>query len=129
MEALVYRKLTNEEIGQLIIQGCYCEDWNLVEVVPDFLPDNVRFTKFSGFNKLGRFEEEITLFGGVRLKTGIIHAHIHNCTIGDNSLISRVKSYIANYTIGKQVVIHNLDQLAVEGLTTFGNGTRVKVIN
>ncbi len=129
MEAATYRKLTDEEIGQLIIQGCYCEDWNLLEVVPGFLPDNIRFVKFSGFNKLGRFEEEINLFGGVRVKTGIVHAHIHNCTIGDNSLISSVKSYIANYNIGKQVVIHNLDQLAVQGVTSFGNGTRVKVIN
>ena len=129
MEAATYRKLTDEEIGQLILQGCYSEDWNLVEVVPGFLPDNIRFVKFSGFNKLGRFEEEITLFGGVRVKTGIVHAHIHNCTIGDNSLISSVKSYIANYTIGKQVVIHNLDQLAVEGTSSFGNGTLVKVIN
>ena len=124
-----YRKLTNEEIGQLIIQGCYCEDWNLIEVVPDFISDNVRFTKFSGTNRLGRFEDEITLFGGVRMKTGIVHAHIHNCTIGDNTLISSVKSYIANYTIGKQVIIHNLNQLAVEGKTSFGNGIRVKVIN
>ncbi len=129
MEAPAYRKLTNEEIGQLILQGCYCEDWNLIEVIPGFLPDNVRFAKFSGANRLGRFEEEITLYGGVRVKTGIIHAHIHNCTIGDNTLISSVKSYIANYTIGNQVVIHNLDQLAVEGFTSFGNGTRVKVIN
>ena len=129
MEAVTYRKLTDDEIGQLILQGCYCEDWNLMEVVPEFLPDNVRFVKFSGFNRLGRFEEEITLFGGVRIKTGIVHAHIHNCTIGDNSLISSVKSYIANYNIGKQVVIHNLDQLAVEGVSSFGNGTRVKVIN
>ena len=114
---------------QLIIQGCYCEDWNLIEVVPNFIPDNVRFTKFSGVNKLGRFDEEITLYGGVRMKTGIINAHIHNCTIGDNSLISSVKSYIANYSIGRQVIIHNLDQLAVEGLSSFGNGIRVKVIN
>ncbi len=129
MEVPVYRKLTNEEIGQLIVQGCYCEDWNLVEVVANFLPDNVRFTKFSGYNKLGRFDEEITLFGGVKMKTGIIHAHIHNCTIGDNTLISSVKSYIANYNIGKQVIIHNLDQLAVEGTTSFGNGSRVQVIN
>lgn len=125
----VYRKLTNDEIGQLIMQGCYCEDWNLIEVVRDFIPDNVRFVKFSGINRLGRFEEDITLFGGVRMKTGLVHAHIHNCTIGDNSLISSVKSYIANYTIGKQVIIHNLDQLAVEGPTSFGNGIKVKVIN
>lgn len=129
MEFIDYRKLTNDEIGQLIMQGCYCEDWNLIDVVQNFLPDNVKFTKFSGNNKLGRFDEEITLYGGVKMRTGIIHAHIHNCTIGDNSLISSVKSYIANYVIGKRVIIHNLDQLAVEGLTSFGNGIRVKVIN
>ncbi|MEI7421213.1 MAG: DUF4954 family protein [Prolixibacteraceae bacterium] len=129
MEFVDYRKLTNDEIGQLIMQGCSCEDWNLIDVVQNFLPDNVRFTKFSGSNKLGRFDEEITLYGGVKMRTGIIHAHIHNCTIGDNSLISSVKSYIANYVIGKRVIIHNLDQLAVEGITSFGNGIRVKVIN
>ncbi len=129
MEIAVYRKLTDEEIGQLIVQGCSCEDWNLIEVSTDFLPDQVRFTKFSGYNKLGRFDEEITLFGGVRMKTGLVNAHIHNCTIGDNALISSVKSYIANYSIGPNVIIHNLDQLAVEGETTFGNGIRVKVIN
>jgi len=129
MEIAVYRKLTDEEIGQLIVQGCSCEDWNLIEVSADFLPDQVRFTKFSGYNKLGRFDEEITLFGGVRMKTGLVNAHIHNCTIGDNALISSVKSYIANYSIGPNVIIHNLDQLAVEGETTFGNGIRVKVIN
>ncbi|MCE1198925.1 MAG: DUF4954 family protein, partial [Marinilabiliales bacterium] len=129
MEETRYRKLTNEEIGQLIMQGCYSEDWTLMEVVKDFIPDNVKFSKFSGHNRLGRFEKEITLFGGVKMKTGITHAHIHNCTVGDNTLISRIRSYIANYHIGKEVIIHNLDQMAVEGSTTFGNGIRVKVIN
>jgi len=124
-----YRRLGNEEIGQLIIQGCYCEDWNLIEVVGDFLPDNIRNTKFSGYNRLGRFDEEITLFGGVQAKTGIVNAHIHNCTIENNALISSVKSYIANYKIGERVVIHNLNQLAVENKTSFGNGIRIKVIN
>jgi len=96
MGLLKYRKLTNEEIGQLIMQSCYCEDWNLVEVVADFLPDNIRNTKFSGYNRLGRFDEEIILFGGVRMKTGIINAHIHNCTIENNALISSIQSYISN---------------------------------
>ena len=113
MEKLKYRKLRNEEIGQLIIQSCYCEDWNLIDVVEDFMPDNIRSTKFSGYNRLGRYDEEITLFGGVKMKTGITNAHIHNCIIGNNSLISGVKSYIANYRIGENVVIHNLNQLAV----------------
>lgn len=129
MALLKYRKLTNEEIGQLIMQSCYCEDWNQIEVVGDFLPDNIRNTKFSGFIKLGRFDEEITLFGDVRMKTGIVNAHIHNCTIENNALISSVQSYISNYKIGERVVIHNLNQLAVENKSSFGNGIRVKVIN
>jgi hypothetical protein len=129
MGQLKYRKLSNEEIGQLIIQGCFCEDWNLIEVSPDFLPDNIIRTRFSGHNRLGRFDEEITLFGGVRMKTGIVNANIHNCTIENNALISSVKSYIANYKIGERVVIHNLNQLAVENKSSFGNGIRIKVIN
>ena len=129
MGQLHYRKLTNEEIGQLIMQGCYCEDWNLIEVVSNFLPDHIKNTRFSGYNYLGRFDEEITLFGGVKMKTGIVNAHIHNCTIGNNTLISSVKSYIANYKIGERVVIHNLNQLAVEDKSSFGNGIRIKVIN
>ena len=124
-----YRKLANEEIAQLIMQGCYCDDWNLIEVVGDFLPDQIKNSRFSGYNYLGRFDEEITLFGGVKMKTGILNAHIHNCTIGNNSLISNIKSYIANYKIGERVVIHNLNQLAVENLCSFGNGIKVKVIN
>jgi NDP-sugar pyrophosphorylase family protein len=124
-----YRKLANEEVGQLIMQGCYCEDWNLTEVVSDFLPDNIKNARFSGFNRLGRFDEVITLFGGVQMKTGIVNAHIHNCTIGNNAMISSVKSYIANYNIGERVVIHNLNQLAVESRSSFGNGIYIKVIN
>ncbi len=57
MEQEQYRILANEEIGQLIMQGCYCEDWNLIKVVSDFLPDHISNTRFSGYNYLGRFDE------------------------------------------------------------------------
>ena len=124
-----YRKLSNEEIGQLILQECFCEDWNLVEVVEDFIPDPVRNTHFSGYNRLGRFDEDITLFGGVKMKTGIKNVHLHNCTIGNNSLIHNVKSYIANYRIADRVVIHNINELAVDQKCSFGNGIQIKVIN
>jgi hypothetical protein len=129
MLELKYRKLSNEEIGQLILQGCYCEDWNLIEVVENFLPEHLRDVRFSGYNRIGRFDEEITLFGGVRMKTGIFNAHIHNCTVGNNALISNVKSYIANYRIGERAVIHTINELAVENKSSFGNGIRIKVIN
>lgn len=124
-----YRKLSDEEIGQLVLQECFCEDWNMIEVVEDFNPDPVRNTHFSGYNRLGRFDEEITLFGGVKMKTGIKNVHLHNCTIGNNSLIHNVKSYIANYRIAERVVIHNINELAVDQKCSFGNGIRLKVIN
>ncbi len=124
-----FRKLSDEEIGQLIVQGCYCEDWNLIEVDNDFLSDNLRNVKFSGHNRIGRFDEEITLFGGVRMKTGIYNAHLHNCVIGNNALISNVKSYIANYSVGERAVIHTITELAVDSRNSFGNGIRIKVIN
>jgi len=63
------------------------------------------------------------------MRTGIFNAHIHNCTVGNNALISNVKSYIANYCIGERAVIHTINELAVEDKSSFGNGVRIKVIN
>ncbi|MGE4568529.1 MAG: DUF4954 family protein, partial [Bacteroidales bacterium] len=52
-----YRKLTTEEIGRLIMQGCHCDDWNLVEVSADFIPDQIFNATFAGYTLLGRFDE------------------------------------------------------------------------
>ena len=124
-----YRKLSHEEIGRLIVQGCSCSDWNLVEVSSDFIPDNIHNTTFAGYNLLGRFDEEITLFGGIKFKTGIRNAFLSRCVVDDNALIHNVRSYIANYRIGARAVIHNLSQLATDGKSSFGNGTLVETIN
>ncbi|MBE3144621.1 MAG: DUF4954 family protein, partial [Planctomycetes bacterium] len=49
--------------------------------------------------------------------------------IGSNVYINQVKSYIANYTIEDDVIIENVDLLAVDAQTFFGNGTDIAVIN
>ncbi|MCL3780968.1 DUF4954 family protein [Prolixibacteraceae bacterium JC049] len=125
----IYRKLTSEEIGQLIMQNCESDDWNLVEVTDGFDPIKVKNAKFTGHIKIGRFDEKAKLFGGISYHTGIYNAWLHNCTIGDNVLIHNVRSYIANYEIGARTIIHNITTLAVDGTTTFGNGTKVEAIN
>lgn len=125
----VYRKLTSDEIGQLIMQQCESDDWNLVEVTDGFDPTKIKNAKFTGLIKMGRFDEEAKLFGGIAFHTGIYNAWLHNCTINDNVLIHNVRSYIANYNIGARTVIHNITTLAVDGITTFGNGTKVEAIN
>jgi hypothetical protein len=124
-----WRALTEQEIAQLSQQGCTSDDWSKVQVAAGFQPARVRTTRFCGEVRLGVFEKEVSFFGGVRKPAGISHATLHNCTIGDNVYISAVRNYVANYIIEDDAVIDNIDLLAVEGESTFGNGTKVSVVN
>jgi hypothetical protein len=124
-----FRPLSSEEIGRLTEQGCVCADWSKVEVAEGFNPAKVKSTHFCGNVKLGVFEKNVSFYGGVTKPAGISNSTIHNCTIGNNVYINQVKNYIANYTIEDDVVIDNIDLLAVEGESSFGNGTEVAVVN
>jgi hypothetical protein len=124
-----YRNLRDEEIGQLINQGCYSPDWNLVKVCPDFSPDHIENVRFTGHIRLNSFHNSVKLIGGISFHTGIYNAWLHNCEVGRNALIHNVRSYIANYNIGEGVIIHNVTTIAVDGESTFGNGTEVETIN
>jgi NDP-sugar pyrophosphorylase family protein len=125
----MYRKLTELEIKTLIAQQCNCDDWSRVEVADGFNPKHIRNSSFSGDIRIGIFEKEITFFGGVKKHSGIFNATIHNCRIGNNVYIGQVRNYIANYVIENDVVIENIDLMAVDGVSSFGNGTLVSVLN
>ncbi|WP_163325282.1 DUF4954 family protein [Draconibacterium mangrovi] len=124
-----YRKLYDEEIGQLVHQGCSSSDWSLIKVSHDFIPDCIENCKFSGSIRLDSFTGTVKLIGGITFKTGIYNAWLHNCEVGKNALIHNVRSYIANYRIEENVIIHNITTLAVDGETSFGNGVVVEAIN
>jgi hypothetical protein len=124
-----YRALNSEEIAKLTSQGCTCDDWSNVQVAKGFNPQRVRATYFSGQVKLGVFEKQVSFFGGVKKPAGISYATIHNCTIGNNVYIDQIRSYVANYIIEDNALIENVELLAVEGESSFGNGTPVCVVN
>jgi hypothetical protein len=124
-----FRPLSTEQIAQLTEQGCSCEDWSKVQVAEGFNADTLKSTHFCGSITLGVFDKQVSFFGGVKKPAGISHATIHNCTIGNNVYISHVRNYIANYVIEDDVVIENIDLLAVEGRSSFGNGTEIGVVN
>jgi hypothetical protein len=124
-----YRKLSTEEIGQLIMQGCTCENWDYIEVDRQFTTEYIRNVHFSGYVKLGYFDSEVKLFGDVVFRTGIYNAWLNNCVVDSNALIQNVGSYISNYHIESDVIIHNINTLAVSGRTSFGNGMRIKTIS
>jgi NDP-sugar pyrophosphorylase family protein len=121
--------LSEAEIAQLEKQGCRCSDWTSIKVAQKFNPERVRFTHFSGNVKLGVFEKQVSFSVGLKKPAGISNATIHNCTIGNNVYIDQIRNYIANYCIEDDVLIENVDLLAVEGKSSFGNGTEVAVVN
>lgn len=124
-----YRALTQEEIGCLEAQACTAADWNDVQVAEAFTPDYVHHTRFSGKIRLGVFEGEFRLAGGVCKHAGLSYAALHNVTVGDNCFIENVKNYIANYEIGESVFIENVDIILVDKKSRFGNGVEVSVLN
>jgi hypothetical protein len=124
-----WRALSPEEISRLTEQGCTCADWSKVEAGQGFRTERVRATHFSGQVRLGVLDKDVSFYGGVTKPAGISYATIHNCTIGNNVFISQVRNYIANYVIEDDVVIDNIDLLAVEGQSSFGNGTPVVAVN
>ena len=128
-EKNTYRLLSGKEISQLETQGNTSSDWSLVKVSHDFTPENIQNSKFTGEVYLNSFNKTVKLYGGVTLNAGIYNTWIHNCTVGKNVLIHKVHGYIANYIIENDVVIHNVNTIAVESETTFGNGIRVETIN
>lgn len=124
-----YRNLTDIEQAQLIEQGCSASNWREVWVTDGFDPAYVRDVRFSGIVKMGVFDREFALPGGISVHAGIFHAMIHNCEIGDNVHLYNIHNYIANYCIGHDTCIENVNSILVDGRTSFGNGVRVPVMN
>lgn len=124
-----YRSLTKEEIGRLETQACTAADWNEVQVAERFTTAHVHHARFSGKIRLGVFEGEFQLAGGVRKHAGLSYVVLHNVTVGDNCLIENVKNYIANYDIGESTFIENVDIILVDKKSRFGNGVEVSVLN
>ena len=124
-----YRKLTPQEVEILKRQMCTATDWEQIEVAEDFNPDYVSYTRFSGKIRIGAFRKEFELAGGIRKHSGLYHTTLHNVTVGDDCCIENVKNYIANYEIGHDTFIENVDIILTDGVSSFGNGVEVAVLN
>ena len=123
------RKLTQQEIQQLTAQGCTARNWAEIEVAEPFHTEYIRQVAFSGKVKIGRLQTEYTLPGGFTVHSGIYRSTIHNCEFGDNVHIYNVHNYMANYRVGDNTCIENVNSIVVDGTSTFGNGVRVPVMN
>ncbi len=124
-----YRKLTSEEIELMKLQMCAASNWDDIEVDEKFEARYVNHCRFSGKIRLGRFEKLFFLPGGMEKHSGISYATLHNVTVGDDCCIENVKNYIANYYIGENTFIENVDIILTDGPSSFGNGVEVSVLS
>ncbi|MBR6212345.1 MAG: DUF4954 family protein [Bacteroidales bacterium] len=124
-----YRHLTSAEVAQLERQLCTAPEWDRVLVSEKFTPDHVFSSRFTGDIRLGSFEGEFSLAGGMKKHAGLYHVTLHNVEVGDNCCIERVNNYIANYRIGPGTFIENVDIILCDGESSFGNGVEVSVLN
>ena len=124
-----FRNITGPETAILKLNGCSCDDWSRVRVKEGFDPSRCVNVIFSGDITLGVFSEPFTDESGISIPSGILNARLHNCTIGSNVIINNIGDYIANYNIEDKVVIKNCGKIRTEGISTFGNGTSVNVLN
>jgi hypothetical protein len=124
-----YRNITGHEIEVLKLNGCSCDDWNRVSVKDGFDPSRCINVIFSGNISLGVFIEPFIDESGVSIPSGILNARLHNCTIGSNVIINNIGDYIANYDIEDKVVIKNCGKIHTEGISSFGNGISIAVLN
>lgn len=130
MNALsAHKPVSEEEIKILMGNNCTCDNWTNVEVKEGFCPANYINVSFSGRIKLGLSDKHYVDESGVTVKSGIVNAHIHNCTIGDNVSIVNVRDYIANYLINDEVIIRDCGRIHTEKSSSFGNGTMVAVMS
>ena len=127
---MTYRNLTAEEVAALKASGCRAQDWSTVYTsAAEGITDHIKRVVFSGEVRFGCFDTRFTLPGGISKHSGLYDVALHNVTIGDNCLIEKVSNYVANYDIGEGTLIANVDLLVTEGLSSFGNGVEVSVLN
>lgn len=124
-----YRSLTEKEIATLTVYGCSAESWQNVLVAEDFSPAYITNVHFSGNVHLGTFSKIFDLPGGLKKHAGLNNCMLHNCIIGNDVYIDKIDNYIANYSIGDGSYIENVNLILVDGVSSFGNGVKVPVMN
>uniref|UniRef100_UPI003C7A88CC DUF4954 family protein n=1 Tax=Porphyromonas endodontalis TaxID=28124 RepID=UPI003C7A88CC len=100
------RHLSSEEIAQLEANHCSATDWNLISVPEKFTPTAYQFVEFRGECHLG------TTLGATPSRpdfasrpTGIYHAIIEDCRIGNEVYIGHIGNKISNYSISEGSII------------------------
>jgi hypothetical protein len=118
---ILYRSLTAFEIEILVKNNNTSSNWNDLLVSPHFDPQLVKNCNFFGLVRIGKLEPLSLEFKNLNLAVGLFNSTIISCDFGDNVCIHNV-NYLSHYVIGNEVMIANVNELAITNTAKFGNG-------
>lgn len=124
-----HRSLSVEEIDAMERQGCQAQDWTRVSVSEGFDTAYIRNVTFGGDVALGLFDGFVEAAEGVRRHSGISHATLIDCTVGDNCLIENIGSHLLRCDIGEECYLSNVGLIATTEGATYGQGVALSVMN
>ena len=124
-----YRKLTQQEIDTLILNGCQAQDWTMVEVSDGFDSHCIHRVNFYGEARLGDCSGSIEVSDGFVKRCGINNATLRNVTIGDNCLIENIGNFMNNVIVGDNCHISNVCTIETRKNATYGQGGLISVLN
>ncbi|HEY2649021.1 MAG TPA: DUF4954 family protein [Puia sp.] len=116
-----YRHLKLNEVEELKKNGNNADDWDLVLVTDNFLPELIQHCNFFGMVRIGILEPFYLEFHNLRRPVGLYNSNIISCDIGNNVVIDNV-SYLSHYIIGNDVILINVNEIETTDHAKFGNG-------
>jgi Domain of unknown function (DUF4954) len=119
--AALYRHLKLNEVEELKKNGNNADDWDLVMVTDNFLPELIHHCNFFGMVRIGILEPYYLEFHNLRRPVGLYNSNIISCDIGNNVVVDNV-SYLSHYIIGNDVILININEIETTEHAKFGNG-------
>ncbi|MEN9884258.1 MAG: hypothetical protein RLZZ420_1475, partial [Bacteroidota bacterium] len=118
---IAYRSLSASEIEILVRNNNTSDNWNHILVSEKFDPQLVKNCSFFGLVRIGMLEPYSLEFHDLKLPVGLFNSTIISCDFGDNVCIHNV-NYFSHYVVGNDVMIANVNELAITSTAKFGNG-------
>ena len=116
-----YRKLSASERNLLKKNNNRSDNWDKLLVSDPFDAGLIQNCNFYGLVRIGRLEPFMLEYHDVQLPVGLYNSTIISCDFGDNVAVNNVR-YMSHYIAGNEVIIVNVNELAVSDHSKFGNG-------
>ncbi|MCD6365196.1 MAG: DUF4954 family protein, partial [Planctomycetes bacterium] len=116
-----WRNLHAEEIEALVKNANAADNWDNILVADQFNPHLIKNCEFYGLVRIGRLEEVYLDYHDLRVPVGLTNSTIISCDIGDSTAVHNVR-YLANYILGDNVILENVDEIQCTNHAKFGNG-------